>query len=65
MKTTTVRSDLARADIKDATSARCPSTHTMAQTVGNVAKGTTLHCTRPASRHRVHEAAGWIQWEGR
>lgn len=63
MKYTTVRSDLARQERYDDESARCESRLTLRQTFAKgFEKGSTLQCTRPASRHRVHEH-GFIQWE--
>lgn len=62
MAYTTVRSDLARQDVKDTTSERCASEYTLKQTLwAGYTKGTTLRCTRPASGHRVHES-GAVQW---
>lgn len=63
MTYTTVKSDLARRDVKDTSSDRCPSRYTLPNPVRwGYEPGTVLKCSRPASGHRIHES-GSIQWE--
>jgi hypothetical protein len=60
---TTVKSDLARRDSKDSTTERCPSHYRIRHEGYGTEVGMVLVCSRPKSRHRVHEALGYIQWE--
>lgn len=60
-RTSHVKSELARSE-RGEVAVQCPAT-TKHNMPGWPGYGTTVQCTRPASRHRVHEALGYYQWE--
>lgn len=64
-RTTTVKSELAKRDARDAEGDRCQSTLVIRQAGWGLAAGQTVKCERPASGHRVHEALGYVQWGGK